>query len=120
MDYSSADIRIYSPRWGREDTYQLGLSPDSLVISYGASKEPCNCRENLDNQWSGDSLEGMLINDAVYPPSILPRLLERAWMAWRANELNDSALQEELDAIADWINTGTRAKLQTDFWRGIF
>jgi hypothetical protein len=120
MDHMSAEIRVYSPRWGQEDTYVLQLSRDSLVISHGPSETTCTYRENLDPEWSGDSLERILMNDAVYPPSVLPRLLEHAWLAWRANEINASSLQEELNAVAEWINTSTRAKPQTEFWRRYF
>jgi len=120
MDHTSASIRIYSPQWGQEDTYDLDLSPDSLVISHGASKATCTYRENLDPQWAGETLERTLSNDGIYPPSVLPRMFERAWLAWRANELTDDALQSELDAVAEWINAGTKAKPRTEFWKRFF
>jgi len=47
-------------------------------------------------------------------------MLERAWLAWRSNELTDAELQDELIEVAQWINTITRAKPGTEFWRGFF
>ena len=120
MDHTSAEMRIYSPRWGQEDTYDLELSRESLIITHGPSKATCAWRENLDPQWGGDSLERMLTNDSIYPPSILQRLLAHAWLSWRSNEMDDNALQEELNAVADWLNATTRAKPSTEFWRRFF
>jgi hypothetical protein len=113
-------MRIFSPRWGHEDTYVLELSRASLVVNHITSKAVCTYRENLDPEWSGDSLEDILRNDSIYTPAVLPRMLERAWLAWRSNDLSDEELQIEINAVADWLNTCTRAKPSTEFWLAFF
>ncbi len=120
MDGTTVKLRIFSPRWGHEDTYELALARDSLVISRSASSAKCTWRENLDPEWSGESLRHILENDSIYPPSILQDLIEHAWVSWRNGELDGSAVNEALQAVANWLNETTKAKPDTDFWRKYF
>lgn len=120
MDETKIELRIYSPRWGHEDVYELVLTRESLVVTHGARIAKCNWRDNLDPEWSGESLDGTLRNDSIYAPSIFPRLIENAWEAWRNGELDASAVDTELNALADWLNEITHAKPDTDFWKKIF
>lgn len=111
---------IYSPRWGHDDEYSFDLTLEAMTISRDAQKTKCIWREGLDPEWQGESLENIMRNDNIYPPAILPDLLEYLWRAVRNNELNQAQAQAELNAAADWLNTTTRAKPQTDFWRRYF
>lgn len=120
MEETKIELQIYSPRWGHEDVYELVLTRDSLVITHGARIAKCVWRENLDPEWSGESLDGTLRNDSIYPPSKFSRWIARAWEAWRGGELSDSAVDKELKALADWLNVITRAKPDTEFWKKIF
>ena len=47
-------------------------------------------------------------------------MLEGAWKAWRNGDLNDVTVNQELQAVADWQNTITKTKPQTDFWSRYF
>lgn len=120
MDNTIIKLRIFSPRWGHEDTYELKLSQDSMVITQGPKSAKCTWRENLDPVWSGESLEDILENDSICPPAKLEGLIEYAWVSWRNGELSDTGVDVELQAIADWINEITKAKPKTDFWRKYF
>lgn len=120
MDEAKVKLRIYSPRWGHEDTYELGLTRDSLVITRGERSAKCTWRENLDPEWSGECLDGILQNDLIYPPSIFPRLIKHAWLSWRSGEIDDAAVDTELNALATWLNVITKAKPDTEFWKKYF
>ena len=76
----------------------------------GPRTAKCTWRDNLDPEWSGESLADILQNDMIYPPSIFPRLIEHAWLAWRSGELDDAAVDGELNALADWLNKISKSK----------
>lgn len=120
MDETTVELRIFSPRWGHEDTYSLVLTRHSLVINRGARSATCAWRENLDPEWSGENIRDIMENDAIYPPAILQRQIEHAWLSWRNGELDNAAVNRELQSVADWLNTITRAKPRTDFWKKYF
>ncbi len=120
MDETKVKLRIFSPRWGHEDEYELKLTRDSMVITRHPRSSVCTWRENLDPEWSGESLRDILGNDSIYPPAILEDLIEHAWLSWRNGELDSTAVNDELQAVARWLNEITKAKPNTDFWRKYF
>ncbi len=117
---TTISAQIFSPRWGHNDTYELELTPEAMSISMGARKSKCVWQEGRDPQWEGEPLESILRNDSIYPPSVLPSLLEHLWKSWRNSELTDAQAQSELNAVADWLNSITTAKPKTAFWRKYF
>ena len=96
MDVITAELEIFSPRWGHKDTYKLELTRESLLITQGPRSAKSTWRENLDPEWSGEKLEDILRNDSIYPPGIFQDLVEHAWLSWRNGELGSSAVDEEL------------------------
>ena len=112
--------QIYSPRWGHDDNYEFELTPEAMTVSMGIRKSKCVWQENRDPIWQGEPVEAILRNDSIYPPTILPDLLEHLWISWRNGEINESDAQTELDAMINWLNTITKAKPETDFWRKYF
>ncbi len=122
MSETIVELRIFSPRWGHEDTYEIVLTSDSLEIKtpHPSAIAKCNYRERLDSEWVGTDLFSTLRNDAIYAPAVLLEMFVHAWLAWRSNELDDNGVKRELEAIADWLNVISKAKPSTDFWRGYF
>jgi len=120
MDETTVKLQIFSPRWGHEDTYELKLGRNALVITRGARSAICTWRDNRDPEWSGESVMHILRNDSIYSPAILQDLIEHAWLSWRNGELNSSAVDSELQAVANWLNEVSKAKPNTDFWRRYF
>jgi len=114
------ELEIFSPRWGRNDTYTLAMTRDSLLITMEMRSAGCIWRENLDPEWSGESLVRILGNDSICPPAIFQDLIEHAWKSWRMHELDDSAVNEELQAVAKWLNEITERKPRSEFWRKYF
>ncbi len=114
---------IYSPRWGHEDRYKLTFEDNSLTIGHNANWAKAVWDDpDSDAVWadSGRELFGIFANDQIYPPRILPDLLEYLWRKWKYEEITPKQLQSELDALVDYINIGTHGKPTTDFWKGYF
>jgi hypothetical protein len=111
---------IYSPRWGHTDTYTFTFEPDHMLISMSPREARCNWVEGRDPVWDGESIEHILRNDSIYPPSILPALFEHLWKSWRNGEVDESAVAAELAEVIKWINVVTEAKPDTDFWNKYF
>jgi len=111
---------LYSPRWGHEDQYTFVFNMERLTITHGARS--CNAvwRSDADPVWSGEDLVQMMQNDGIYPPHGMVDFIEALWKAWRDGRLNNDQPQDELTALAEYINVSTRSLPQTDFWRGIF
>jgi len=121
MNEITIDLDIYSPRWGHDDTYTVLLSREYMTISMSARVAKCEWREGLDPEWNKhNTLEDIMNNDSIYPPTILPSLFEQVWKAWRDGELNQEQASNELQALAEWLNIITKAKPKTDFWNMYF
>jgi hypothetical protein len=110
------DLNIFSPRWDHDDKYTLVLDSNSMSIQMQTKKAVATWRDNLDPEWSGDSIQDIMINDGIYPPSNIQELFEHAWITWRDGELNDKEVEKELQKLADWINSITRSKPDTELW----
>jgi len=116
MDTTTVSLRVYSPRWGKEDNYDFRFSRDELVVSSPARKAVCTWREGRDPLWSDENLMTVFQADSVYPPAVLPKLLEHVWREWRGGSLDAERLEAELGHLVDWLNTITRAKPNSEFW----
>ncbi len=127
-DQTSFEVKLFSPRWGHEDVYQVQLNRNQMSVSVGGVgvKAVCSWVENLDPEWLGYSdsignpLENILRNDSISPPSVFVSALEYAWEAWRDETLDDSQVKAEVQALCDWLNIVSRNKPGTDFWIGFF
>lgn len=114
------NLRIYSPRWGHDDTYSVNFERDFLEISMTPRTARADWRENQDPLWTGESLTRIMNNDSIYPPHNIQRLIEYAWISWRAGNISDQQIELELLQIQDWLNTITKSKPNTDFWNSYF
>lgn len=113
-------LEIYSPRWGHNDIYTIQLLKDMMIITQGAFEAKCIWRENIDSEWTGESLENILNNDSIYPPTIFQELIEHAWKSWRDHILDDTSVTKELHVLAAWLNEITKHKPETEFWSKYF
>ena len=124
-DQISFKVRLYSPRWGHEDTYEIKLDSEQMRVESGKTAE-CSWLEGTDPKWSGynetigNPLEKILENDSIYPPTVFIRALEYAWMAWRDGTLDDQKVLQEVQQLCQWVNEVSQSQPKTDFWRKIF
>ena len=118
---TNVELDIYSPRWGHNDRYIVELNQAYLEIGLSGRTTRATWRDNLDPDWnSNESIHDIMNNDSIYPPTILQDLLEHAWLEWRNGNINDQQVDDELQEIANWINTITRSKPNTNFWNSYF
>ena len=117
---AQVNLRLYSPRWGHDDTYSVELERDHLKITMAPREAKATWVENSDPVWSGEPLLRIMNNDSIYPPEITQSLFQRAWLVWRAGEIDDDQVAHELQLVADWINAVTQSKPNSDFWRAYF
>jgi len=117
---TTVELDIYSPRWGHNDRYTVILDDDFMEISSHQKKTIVTYRQDEDPVWTGQPLEKTMMNDHIYPPAITQDLFERAWEAWRNDELNNQQVENELKAISTWINEVTNSKPKTEFWNRYF
>lgn len=116
----NVELRIFSPRWGHEDTYMVQLEQDFMEIAMQTRIARADWSENTDPQWSGESLERIMRNDSIYPPSVMQSLFEHAWRSWRNGEIPSEDVDTELQSLAEWLNTITRSKPNSEFWSRYF
>lgn len=112
--------RIFSPRWGHEDTYTVDFTQEAMDIRLDHRGARCVWRENLDPEWQGQPLLLLLSNDHIAAPAVFPRMLEYLWQRWRVQELTDQEAGAELQLAVEWLNAVTLAKPRSEFWRGFF
>lgn len=114
-------LNIFSPRWGHEDVYSIKIDKDFMEIAAAnAKKARVIYVKDSDPKWSGESIERIMRNDHIYLPAITQDFFERAWIAWRNDEISQKDVEAELKALAEWINSVTRAKPNTQFWNKYF
>ncbi|SRR6266498_4631256 len=121
------EVRLYSPRWGIEDVYQIELTHAQMKFIRPSTQAVCSWHERSDLTWSagdsiflGNPLLHILENDYIYPPSIFIRALEAAWKAWRNGTLKDKKVEAEFLQLCEWVNKASRRKPRTKFWRSVF
>ena len=125
-DQTSFKVHLYSPRWGRDDTYEIELNMEQMSVKGVNKTAACNWVEGKDPNWSGyneslgNPLEKILENDSIFPPTVFVRALEYAWMAWRDGTLDDQKISQEVQDLCEWVNEVSRGKPQTAFWRKMF
>lgn len=119
----TAQVSVYSPRWGHDDTHTLTMGEEKLHFSGNGPGANCSRDEDGNHEWSGygdapgeNSLIAVLENDEVYPPSVLVDAIEWLWEDWISFEIKDDEVHAELKALFDWVNTCSHSKATTDYW----
>ena len=113
--------KVYSPRWGHADIYNVAFCEDKIHISNGAHYVDCVLSENGNPEWSGskDSFVDLLENDHIYPPTVVDLAVESAWAKWLDGN-SDEVVISGLNELFDWIDQTSRSKPSGDLWDGIF
>lgn len=117
------EIKVYSPRWGHEDTHTLIMNGQKLHFSGNGPGAICSRDEDGNHSWSGygdnsgeNSLVAVLENDEIFPPSVLVDAIEWLWEDWAEYEIKDADARDELKALFDWVNTCSRSRPTTAYW----
>ncbi len=111
---------VFSPRWGHDDVYEFQFEKQTLKISHGLRGSTATYRDNLDPEWTGESLSRILRNDSIAPPEHFQAMIEHLWLEWRDRAMTYEDVDAELQAVVAWLNETTRSKPATDFWKKYF
>lgn len=121
------NINLYSPRWGHEDSYVIRFDEKEInIMGVGAKEAKCVQNPNGSvgwsghNQMTGNPLLNILQDDHIYAPDVFIDAIIHAWGSWKNGDLSDEQLDEEVAHLANWINTSTKNKPDSEFWSSYF
>ena len=116
------ELELYSPRWGRNDRYEVELHHDYMKITHLTNRKSCQATwvMDCDPEWSGERFDLLLLNDHIRHPTIAQDMLQTAWLCWKNGELTHDQVVEEVKLVGDWINATTRSKPDSEFWNNYF
>ncbi len=119
--------QVYSPRWGRADTYIIVFDPERIHIDNSNGKTAtCTFPDVADPEWTGHNsgignpLMMVFSNDSIYAPRVVPMALESAWKRWHGGESTDEEVRAGVAELFAWIDQTARSKPSSDFWVGVF
>jgi hypothetical protein len=106
------EIRIFSPRWGHEDVYNLKRTNSGWELGGTTKRGSCD--------FSGHPfLYQTMRNDLVEYPASLPSYLKYLWYSAKEKGLTKEEVQEALDLLAGWVRSVSRTKPNNDrVWGG--
>ncbi|QDT22453.1 hypothetical protein [Gimesia chilikensis] len=121
-------LDVYSPRWGRNDTYNLSFDREGISISNQSNAFSTSAKKDEFGyfSWTGykdtlekNSLMTIFANDSIYAPSIIPFAIESAWQSW-IDGTPDDVISQAIIELFDWISLTAENKPSSDYWVGIF
>jgi len=119
--------KAFSPRWGREDRYEMDFSDAGLVVSLTSAirKATLTHKPGEDPEWVGTvrgfehPLLAIFQNDGIYPPTVVPFASEWAFRKWRDGAMEEDVKNGVLE-LFNWISTTARSSPSHPFWQGSF
>ena len=106
------DFRVYSRRWGHDDTYRLTRTASGWDIAHMAIGGPCDkggrpfLFQNLDQ-------------DFIRYPVGLADSLEWLWEKAASEGLSHEQVQEALQQLADWVSETEKSGPNGGVWEGL-
>ncbi len=99
-------VRIFSRRWGHDDTYEINKTKTGWYVKSGAEGgADCDKRGK-------PHLFKCLDHDSINYPEELGGYLEWLWERAEEKHLSPEEIQEQLDLLAEWISTVERSSPQ--------
>ena len=112
LDGIGFTLRVFSRRWGHEDTYRLSLAKDGWLI------EAMETSKRVSDSHGHPILFRLMEHDSIEYPTRLGDKLHQLWEKASAGTLSGEQVQQALDALAEWITrTETHAPRHT-IWGG--
>jgi hypothetical protein len=111
------ELSIHNPKSGRLGRYSVTISRTQMTFGQGRRVAICTGLDDEDPEWEDEERpKSILKSDSICPPAGFAKMLVRVWLTWRDGDLEDTAVVEELNLLADWLNAMTRAKPRSEFW----
>ena len=104
-------FRVFSNRWGHDDTYQVQRTEDGWNITHIAIGGPC------DKEGRPFLFENFR-QDSVHYPEGLGGWMERLWKQAAEEGLRQAEVQTALQQLADWVSNTEKNVPTGDVWKG--
>lgn len=105
------EFRVYSRRWGHEDTYRLTRTGEGWRIRF--MEPPLDC-----DKGGRPYVFQQLDHDSIVYPRDLDGFFEWLWERAREKGLSKERVQEAITQLADWVSQTERSVPGGDVWRG--
>lgn len=102
-------FRVYSRRWGHEDTYRIKKLDEGWHIGFKAHTGNCD-REGSPH------LEGNFRQDSINYPAKIGFYMDWIWEGLHTKKINDAEAQVRLQQLADWVSEIERSTPDTLEW----
>lgn len=102
-------FRVFSRRWGHEDTYEFIRNDKGWIISLSSGGQA----DKLGKPWLFDLLD----HDSINYPEELAGYLEWLWIRAEEDGLSHEQVQKALQELADWVSTCERNSPK-GIWQG--
>lgn len=118
--------KVYSPRWGHDDTYTITLTRNKLSIYLDTRGAECVLDQDGQAEWQGyrsassHPLLAILANDSIYAPAVVPEALEWALGKWCRHEADRVEISAAIEELFSWVSFTARQKPASDFWKEYF
>lgn len=104
-------FRVYSKRWGHEDTYAVKRTEDGWEINHIAIDGPCD-------KGGRPFLIGNLRHDSISFPDGLDGWIEWLWSQAETKGLTAEQVQTALQELADWVSQTEKGAPSGGLWEG--
>lgn len=91
------EFKVYTRRWGHDDTYDITRNKDGWYISHLT-------HEGQGGKNAEPILSYILRQDSVSYPQNLPDIMEDVWSRAEDEGLTKEQVQDMLNRVANWIN----------------
>lgn len=104
-------FRVYSRRWGRDDTYRLKRTETGWQLDHIMIGGPCD-------KGGKPFLYQNFRQDHIQHPADLSGWMEWLWDQAEEKGLSQEQVQEGLQELADWVSAVERGRPTSDLWFG--
>ena len=108
---SSFTFRVFSRRWGRDDSYRITRTADGWDVRYVAIGGPCD-------KGGKPFLFMNFRQDSIQYPIGLDGWMEWLWEQATSQGLTAAQVQEALQQLADWVSNTERSAPSGSVWKG--
>ncbi len=122
MDELELRVNLFAPRRNRDENFIFNFRNNGLSIRLAVMNEGATWVSAENGLVLTDgNLTSIMGNDNISAPWNLDYLVERLWYDWKDDTFSTpEELQRELNALAEYINTCSRARPATNFWSEYF
>lgn len=104
-------FRVFSNRWGHDDTYQVRRTGDGWYVSHMAINGPCD-------KGGRPFLFENFRQDSIHHPEGLDGWMEHLWNQASERGLTTEQVQAGLQELADWVSNTERNAPSGEIWEG--